>query len=367
LLDVVTETSPLAKGYALISMASVLDKNDIQILSEKLPEECNFLRQKGLVHLLPNSLKEIFIGNNDDSDNFICNNDSFVTSFDQDDLMRRSIPNFVIPRFLNCGNENHALPIPQSGPSNDISHDNDRNKSAIRDHCNNRYGGLDTFNTSVATPNTPYSLTRTPVNTPIIPSATNNPQPHCDFEQTLQSVINRRAKITSDWLIDEVKSILLSNAYYFVSGGDFPDTLILRVFAVGAVGVTTAISVGNRFQLTNRDTSSNTQFEMLMKFTSNYFIPYVSTVTAVTGGMLAVRNLNEMTQKRSSVLYKILEKVKSTFISTYKNPMSMCVVFAWSLTALLAWKLKRNMNNLRWVFQSILSKLVHNTKTNNII
>lgn len=364
MLDVVTETSPLAKGYALISMASVLDKKDIQTLSEKLPEECNFLKQRGLVHLLPSSLKDIFIGNNDDNDNFMYNYNSFVTSYDQDNSLRRSIPNFIIPRFLSSEN-------PTAHHNTSISlqmNNNETNQHSIRNHFNSIYSGHDTLHTPVTTLNTQNNLTLAPVNTPNINSNTNNPQPHCNFEETLQNIINRRARITSDWLVDEFKSILSSNAYYFASGGDISDTLILSMFAVGAVGVTTAISVGNGFQLTNTNRNSNNGFESLMKLTSNYFIPYASTVTAVTGGMLAVRHLNEMQQKRSSILYKMLEKIKITYtsISTNENPMSMYIVFAWSLTALLAWKLKRNIKNFQWVFQRILSKLLHNVNTNNI-
>jgi hypothetical protein len=363
----VTETSPLAKGYALISMASVLDQKDIQALAEKLPEECNFLKQRGLVHLLPSSLKDIFIGNNDDNDTFMYNYNSFVTSCDHDDSLRRSIPNFIVPRFLSSGISTNDPTAHHNTPISHQMNNTETNQHSIRNHFHSRYSGHDTLHSPVTALNTPNNLTLTPVNTPFINSNTNNPQPHCDFEETLQNIINRRARITSDWLIDEFKSILSSNAYYFASGGDISDTLILRMFAVGAVGVTTAISVGNGFQLTNTNRNSNNGFESLMKFTSNYFIPYASTVTAVTGGMLAVRHFNEMQQKRSSILYKMLEKIKITYtsISTNGNPMSMYVVFAWSLTALLAWKLKRNIKNLQWVFQRILSKLLHNFNAKN--
>lgn len=361
-----TETSPVAKGYALISMASVLDRKDIQVLAEKLPEECNFLKQKGLVHLLPRSLKDIFIGNNDDNDTFIYNYNSFVTSCDQDDSLRRSVPNFIVPRFLSSGISTND---PTAHHNTSISHqmnDIETIKHSIRNHFHSRYSCHDSLHTPVTTLNTPNNLTLTPVNTPFINSNTNNPQPHCNFEETLQYIINRKAKITSDWLLDEFKSILSSNAYYFASGGDISDTLIFRMFAVGAVGVTTAISVGNGFQLIKKNRNRNNGFESIMKL--HYFVPFASIVTAVTGGMLAVRHLNEMQQKRSSILYKMFQKIKTTYatISSRENPISMYVAFAWSLTALLAWKLKRNIKNLQWIFQRILSKLINNINTNNI-
>lgn len=384
MLDVVTETSPLAKGYALISMASMLDRKDIQILSEKLPEECDFLRRRGLVHLLPSSLKEIFIGNNGNI-NFMENCNPSVISYD--DSHGISAPHFVIPKSLlhsNFENENHALPISQLEPRNNtaittisainptvhhnmsISHEtinNESNQNTIRNHFNITYSAPESPNTPV---NYPSNLT--PVNTPTIPSSTNNPQSHCNFDQTLQNIINRRAKITSDWLIDEFKSILSSNAYYFASGGEISDTLMVRMFTVSAVGLTTAISVSNRFPLTNKNTYSNNRFGSLMKFISNYFVPYVSTITAVSGGMLAVRHFKETKEKKLSILYKILDRIKCTYtsISINENPTIMCVMFAWSLVALLAYRLKMNIKNLRWVFQRVLSKLLQNVNTDNV-
>ena len=51
--ELLTEPSPLAKLYVVIALSTFVGKEDLQLLIESLPPECDFVKKPGLIHLLP--------------------------------------------------------------------------------------------------------------------------------------------------------------------------------------------------------------------------------------------------------------------------------------------------------------------------
>ena len=426
LLDVLTETSAIAKGYTLLSMIPVLGAEEIHLLSEQLPSECQFLRQKGLIHLLPAPLQSMLsrptrgIQNNS---KVTLNEETNINQNTVGDSFGSNSSFFALPSFLSessANQHNRSSSLPSTPRSDHILPES---SSALRTRST-----TNTFNVSTDNQNmrnntlnglsgrhdTPADIslirrmrstnaTNRPGPGPVPATALMVPLPQGDFERTLQDILTRKTKVTTDWFVDKIKTAAISNLYYFSSGGDVSDQCLVGLIGLGALGVTIGTSMQHRIQCETRralqqgglvDTIGNTLsvrmgsysgIGQLLKNTVQgvvtYGVPCMTTLTITMGSMLAVRKIQQnrpadgFTSLLSSAVIlpmarNFLKKLQCSAVKIFSlgrfhdidDPMFLIVVSAWTLTAFVAVKFRRNVKHLKWIFNVIISRLLNDWK-----
>lgn len=416
----------MAKGYTLLSMIPVLGSEEIHLLSQTLPDECLFLRQKGLVHLLPSTLRDMLHGTQRNPFTSNLNTESQKT--DKTDERRdlsggtendgnysmfssffyppsqlttstassNSNASSVNQNLSNHLSVNHSRTnIPLSATSRG-SIPNDHNAtiaSSSGNHANNPL-----VSRRVRLQNVVPDVTSPSVSGPC--HVLSVPQDG-DFERTLQDILHRKSKVTSDWLKEKVQIAVKSNVYYLLSGGDMSDGLMVGLTAGSALGVALSTAVQSRIHhpeegviAVAKVVTGNTGFKALtsrcrikgmevflksaIKQAVTCAVPCFTSIALITGSMLVIRKVhdNKILSRfplllSSKVMLPIARKfIRKLQLSSMKlftlggrlyrcdDPLCLAAVSAWTLTAFLAVKLHQNVKSLRWVFNSIVMKLL---------
>ena len=357
----------IMKAFTLLGLCSFLDRSEIHALAETLPSECNFLHRPGLVNLMPLSLRDVISPEREDHDEQQHHNG-------EKDDEQQSIPVrsgvLIRPIDLNDPSSGDASSLRDNGtppffslPSSLLIEDEDVSRRA----------------TAVEVPDTPprsFPTESTPSRPTQIP-----------FEQLLQQIVHRRVNESKEWIQQQISTVATSQAYYLASGGDLSDNTVASVCVMGVVGTAMVLSTSSSSWLRRKYPTVDEILKTLPMNISynNAALSYTSTVALVSGGMWIVRQINRTdcteimgpvhdsnNQSTLITLSKRFWYVMKSFFNPirwremgleviYDNPKVIyLVVAAWSLTALLAWKLRSKITSMRWIFQSIFAKLIQN-------
>ena len=389
----------------LLSMIPALESDEIHQLSQTLNDECLFLKRKGLVHLLPSILKDMLYGNERSSLSSRLNIEV------EESCIRRGSPVsgatfsslFSVPHVEvhNAGNRSllgaaHTTlrNISLSLTSRSDTHDN--HHADIENESINNFRSLQSqtmrANTFIPDHMSPSVSACNPIHS--IPQDS-------DFDRTLQNILNRKTKATLDWLKEKVQNTMISNVYYVMSGGSMSDRLMVALIACGALGSALGTELQRRFyhydnnlisvvKSAGDDVSSKVLgssytskgIEQLLivaaKQSVTCVIPCLQSLTITAGSMLLVRKVQDskIISKFSSlfssramlpIARKFMRKVRLSGLNifshsgsnySFDDPYILLIVSAWTLTAFLAFKLHQNIRSLRWVFNSIIMKLL---------
>jgi hypothetical protein len=113
LIDILMESAPSSKIYILIALSSFLSKNELNRMINTLPAELDYVRQPGIVHLLPSPLKNLLsktanISSNylliEDSGNII-NDTTNVQTVLNDDNFEEALANIIQSRSVEIVNQ----------------------------------------------------------------------------------------------------------------------------------------------------------------------------------------------------------------------------------------------------------------------
>ena len=395
LLDLLTETSVFAKCYTLIGMIPLLSVEEINFLSETLPPECSFLTRKGLVHLLPSPLRGMFdvnITENVDSTMKSCCNDNDETVntfeilgdrprdiFSQPYLLRPRAPS---PEKLQ---RTHSTAMPvvsellQTRATTSIIFDDPGCYRDLLGHgifCHEKANNASQTGT-VLNANTVVGGSITRVHPSTLPIVVD------DFDATLENILDRRSKATTDWLFKKAISTVSSSICSICSGGNISDRTMIGIMGACTVSASVASMGQQALKISFKQIEiygvSNRRIKHALQQTAlntlNCFVPAISAVAITAGGMLLLRNAASTSRnifRAHTPLHRMLSYTlmftrtlqlrpssmfaPGSFFLT--NPTLVIVLSAWSLTAFVAWRLKSRVKNFKWLFDIIISKFV---------
>ena len=395
----------------LLSLIPVLESEEIHLLSQTLPDECVFLKRKGLVHLLPSILKDMLCGTERSllisrstieleksyrrrgfavSEAIDGDQKTFSRIFSAPHIEADSVGNRSLLRAMHTTMRNVSLSLTSRSDTLN-NHDPDIENESINDY---RSPQSHTMRANSLIPD--YMSPSVSGDSPVfsIPEES-------DFEITLQNILDRKTKITLDWLKEKVQNSVVSNVYYVISGGGMSDRLMVALMAGGALGIAFGTALQRRFHhpdnnlisvvksagddvnikaLANLCRSKGIEqlLKVFVKKSVTCAIPCLQSLTITAGSMLLVRKVQDS---------QILSKFSTLFSSRAMLPIArnfmrkirvsglkifadsgrqyrfydtyiLLIVSAWTLTAFLAYKLHQNVKSLRWVFNSIIMKLL---------
>lgn len=400
LLDILTETSVFAKCYTLIGMIPLLTMEEINFLSRTLPPECSFLTRKGLVHLLPSPLRGMFDVNvtenidltkrsycqeNEETTNTFeilgdCSGDFFSSPFSR--RSKASLPerhrtahSTVIPFFSE---------LLQTRTTTSLIFDGSRRCRDVMGH-DSIYQGRDSNSGQMGITNDMNSVVGSSVTGlnqstfPIIEG---------DFDATLESILDRRSKATSEWLFNKAVSSVSSSISGIMTGGNISDGTMVGIICACTASAGLGSIAQQALKVSFRQLSIYGVSHRRMKYALQqaastalqYGVPAVGAVAITAGGMLILRKAASTTRsmlRADTPLHRMLSYTlmltrtlklqpsrtlsSSNFFLT--NPTLIIVISAWSLTAFVAWRLKSRVKNFKWLFDIILSKFFTDYET----
>ena len=400
LLDILTETSVFAKCYTLIGMIPLLTMEEINFLSRTLPPECSFLTRKGLVHLLPSPLRGMFdvnvTENIDLTKRSYCQeNEETTNTFE---ILRDCSGDFFSPPFNRRPKASspgkhrttHSTVIPffsellQTRTTTSMIFDGSRCCRDVMGH-DSIYHGRDSNSGQMGITDNMNSVVDSSVaglnqsTYPIIEG---------DFDATLESILDRRSKATSEWLLNKAISSVSSSISGILTGGNISDGTMVGIIcactASAGLGSITQQALKVSFRQINIYGVSHRRMKYALQQAAStalqYGVPAISAVAITAGGMLLLRKAASTTRvllRTQTPLHRMLSYTlmltralqlqpsrtlsSSNFFLT--NPTLIIVVSAWSLTAFVAWRLKSRVKNFKWLFDIILSKFVTDYET----
>lgn len=394
LLDILTETSAIAKCYTLIGMIPVLCSEEIHSLSETLPPECAFLRKKGLVHLLPSPFRDIF----DDSRNERNSSqrsgefgyaDIGITN-ENDGDMNPYLSFFSIPHGAQMASDPTTSSTSTSPISRNIvvtTYPDVRNTRPVLSHQIRSTGNIIRQGTRLNSNFGRRNLLHPNMATRLGTSGLTIPQG--DFERTLEQMIARRTEVTTNWVVQKITSAATATVYRLASGGHMSDKFMIGMIGACSAGAGLASVAYQALQ------ASTSNHEIVVRGSGNisaaqkaiYVLqvalrnaamcatPCLSTVAIAAGSMFAVRKVSnvsvtvfshlrirEVLARSRSFLWRLqVSPLKYFSLGKFFNlndPAFLILISAWTLTAFLALQLKVRTKDFKWMFNIILAKLL---------
>ena len=364
------ESSPkyAMKAFTLLGLCSFLDRSEIHALAETLPSECNFLHRPGLVNLMPLSLRDVISAEQD-----VLDDEQQQHNGEEDEQQSIPVRRGVLIRAIDLND-------PSSGDASS-SRDNSTPFFSLPSSLLIEVEDVYHRPTAVEVPETPPRQFPTE-STPSRPT-------QLPFEQLLQQIVHRRVNESKEWMQQQISTVATSQAYYLASGGDLSDNTVASVCVMGVVGTAMVLSTSSSWLRRKYPTIDEILKTLPMTRNinnphNNAALGYTSTIALVSGGMWIVRQINrtDCTEATGPVsgsnqfslitLSKRFWYIMKSFFNPnrwremgleliYDNPKIIyLIVAAWSLTALVAWKLRGQVRSMRWIFQSIFAKLVQN-------
>ena len=390
LLDILTETSAIAKCYTLIGMIPVLCSEEIHSLSETLPAECAFLRKKGLIYLLPSPLREIFHEDRNERDSSLSNSEysDRGSGIGNEGDLNSYQSFFSVPHIPQTAANLATSSVSTSPISRNIVvstyPDLRSRRSVILNQirsAGNVIGQGARLNTNFGRHNPTQQPSRVRVSGLTIPQG--------DFERTLEGMLARRTEMTREWVVRKISSAVASTIYRIASGGHMSDKFMIGIISFSAAGAGVASvayralqasSSNHEIVLRGSTVVTTTQkvsyvLQLALKSAAMCATPCLSTVAIATGSMFAVRKisnvsltmfshhrLRELLTRTRNFLWRLqVSPLKCFSLGAFfslDDPTFLIVISAWTLTAFLALQLKVRAKNFKWIFNIILAKLL---------
>lgn len=385
LLDVLSETSSLAKCYTLMCMIPVLDADEIRTLSEALPPELSFLRKKGLVHLLPPYICKI-------SDHGATEGYHSISQpeiYDRD--LQYSDSFFSLPSHLQQASHLTGIDLeavyPRSGflvSPNSIG----TTAGHRRSHCliDSNENCTAESSASVNPPRlrvqrgvTDMSSTAS-ISTGVALQSIELTQRN--FESTLQDLVERKSKLTSDWIAQQTSSAISASLRYLASGGSMSDEFMIIVLGACTFGATAAnFHLGKSQEPTLKMISNlphannGASLQGIVKYAINHTakcaFPCMVAAAVTTGSMLAVRNIRRVSAcsskfrlSVSNLLVCCRDYIRRAHLKPFSNlltgdhPLLLIAISAWAVTAFIVLQLNLRARNSKWIYNSVVAKML---------
>jgi hypothetical protein len=394
LLDILTETSAIAKCYTLIGMIPVLRSEEIHSLSETLPPECAFLRKKGLVHLLPSPFREMLDDDRNQressprrgglnyAENRVANeNDTDLSSYHSF---------FSVPQRAQVAS-NPATSSTSTPPiSRNIIVSTYPDVRSVRSVISHQIRGGGNVVRQGTRLNTNFGRCSLPqLHLPTRQGVSGLTIPQGDFERTLEQMIARRTEVTTDWVVQKISSAVTSTVYRIASGGHMSDKFMIGMIGACSAGAGIAsVAYGalqastSNHEIVVRGSGSITAaqkvtyvLQLALRNAAMCATPCLGTVAIATGSMFAIRKVSnvsltafshlrirEILARSRNFLWRLQDSPLKCFslgkFFNLNDPTFLIVVSAWTLTAFLALQLKVRTKNFQWMFNIILAKLL---------
>ena len=306
-----------------------LNDNEKLKIVMSLPDNMKYLKQPGLISLLPLNWR-VFLGGSRFNDDIIQSNDSYHT----DNHIQETSTYFNI----NHNNSSHSIPffnVPSSMILSDISDDDDD----YRLNTINSIPASVAINNDDSTNNSNYSTNITNNN--------NN-----SFGELVNDIITSRATM----VLQRVHASVTSRLMHILSGGDVHDSTLMSAFLVSISALSYILSINSSIKH-HPSTSSTSSTSLLyhhhhhiQSLTCTLLSPVLTMTTLAAGSVICIRNRSHFNpvMKCCSILYSLVGKYRTQGV----------VLIAIALVSSLAIRLKVHVRHLKWVYQIVLIKLL---------
>ena len=316
---------------SLLIYSCLNDDEKIKIVMS-LPEEMKYLKQPGIISLLPVRWR-VFLGGprfNETFDDYNNSNRYHESDNDFIGVNHNTIDrNNVITYSTNTNTNTNIIENNNSIPffnlpsamiisSTDVDDDN-----------------YNLLNRAQSTTVSSSAISNDATNSN---NSTNNNHNNNNFEEIVSDIISSRAMI----LLQRVHISVTNTLMKILSGGDVDDSTLVTSFLVSLSALYCILSMGNYSKL-KLVTSSSSSLNHIPNVICTLLSPILTITSVAVGSAICIRHRHPITQ-----LYSQIGKYKTKGV----------VLIAITLVASLAIKLKIRISHLKWMYQIVLIRIL---------